>query len=384
MNRDGIYVVMYQNTPMAEVNMSTRTLSMLPEGRLPIGMKFEEDSDDMNFARFESWCERRMGILWQDRAEEVSASMGLTLRKDNLREDRVAIALAYHCASIADCFWVREKDENINWEDVSMFIERNDCKSEQYASMSPCGKNAKTVRYIDGEMYLDKATDRPYREILAGRLLEALGVSHVFYEPVSIGDRIGTRCRLFTNEECGFAPFREMYHTYLGVREMIKKVDLTGYANLAVGTYLLGNTGMYEQNWGVLFDGKGRIKGMAPQFNFDECFLDYNRTEKTYYFPECSFVDRNVYDCYEFLYHYHRKELLYIDGPVLKEAALRFIAGSSINADGFNADEFEDSIRELPECLRIWKQDVKEEFCRRLESLKNVGSVMATQRELFE
>jgi hypothetical protein len=133
--------------------------------------------------------------------------------------------------------------------------------------------------------------------------------------------------------------------------EQVKDSFLQEYANLAVATYLLGNTDLHDKNWGLLRDNRtGAITTLAPCFDFDGCFVNYSTSKNLRFLPECQFKledGRTV----EVLSETDAMELDYeMVGPTIEEAAVKYAPYCTISVP----------------CTDIIPVPYREEFERRL------------------
>ena len=130
-----------------------------------------------------------------------------------------------HAASINDSFWVKERNENITWDDISFY--RNDFNDTisklafeglglygmQMSSTSPelttDGSFRKCWKKEDGEIYLYKrgisgaynAGLEPYCEALASEIIHKVDPASVQYSVLRLHGETATKCKAFTDED---------------------------------------------------------------------------------------------------------------------------------------------------------------------------------------
>ena len=76
----------------------------------------DEGSDNVdimvnNLTNFYYWCATRVLTLDRKYAKEILSSIGASQGRTD--KDRAKIALSYHCLTLTDIYWVREKGEDI-------------------------------------------------------------------------------------------------------------------------------------------------------------------------------------------------------------------------------------------------------------------------------
>lgn len=88
--------------------------TVLDRAFLPFSIYLEDtaENDDLdirmdNLTNFYYWCATRVLTLDRVYAKEILNSIGALQAQTD--RDRAKIALSYHCLSLTDIFWVREK-----------------------------------------------------------------------------------------------------------------------------------------------------------------------------------------------------------------------------------------------------------------------------------
>lgn len=81
----------------------------------------EEDIDGriQNLDNFYHWCASRILTLDREYAKEILNSIGAAQSVTD--RDRAEIALSYHCLSLMDIFWTKEKEEQQSFTQLNLF-----------------------------------------------------------------------------------------------------------------------------------------------------------------------------------------------------------------------------------------------------------------------
>lgn len=346
------YEIMIKNKKVASIVIESGEVAAY--SKLPIGLSFVTEPRTIkdavaNVSAFQDWCSSRVLMMNQKHAKKICNALALS--QDISTENKAKIALAYHCSTLNDNYWVRKKGDDVSFEEVSLFFNTSQNiltpvslkgktsslfgkKLKNWSDIGTDGTLAKSWIRENGEYYLYKECDNADGEVLAGKILDMLKVSHVDYERVE-DEIVMTKCKCFTSDKFGFVP----YHTCIkefdsDARNMIRGSFLTDYANLAVCTYLIGNEDLHDKNWGVLINDEGAVVGLAPMFDFDGCFLSYQASADLMFLPECRFVSEDGREslCYEF----DIDSSFSIEGITIREAALRYAKDSTVDLTDFD------------------------------------------------
>ena len=135
--------------------------------------------------------------------------------------------------------------------------------------------------YKRGSSGYANAGTEPYCEIIGSSVAEKLCRNSVHYDLVTLHGEIATRCRLFTSEKYGYAPFSVFMkgHT-LSISEAVSFFERLGqesadtFRRMMVIDALTFNRDRHAGNFGVLFDNDTLepVK-MAPVFDMNMCML---------------------------------------------------------------------------------------------------------------
>ena len=120
-----VYELMHGEKVVADIG-TNGVCTVLDRAFLPFSIYLEDtaENDDLdirmdNLTNFYYWCATRVLTLDRVYAKEILNSIGALQAQTD--RDRAKIALSYHCLSLTDIFWVREKGENITFSQINLF-----------------------------------------------------------------------------------------------------------------------------------------------------------------------------------------------------------------------------------------------------------------------
>ena len=214
-----------------------------------------------------------------------------------------------HAASINDSFWVKERNENITWDDISFY--RNDFDDTisklafeglglygmQMSSTSPelttDGSFRKCWKKEDGEIYLYKrgisgaynAGLEPYCEALASEIIHKVDPASVQYSVLRLHGETATKCKAFTDEDTGFVPLRKIVDRSITLDELLAFFGGLGcseqFRRMLVMDAVTFNVDRHLGNIGVLVENATQKPlGIAPNFDFNLSMLPYVTKEE--------------------------------------------------------------------------------------------------------
>lgn len=207
-----------------------------------------------------------------------------------------------HCVSINDTLWVKEENENISWKDVSLYSNDFDETISRFAfsgeglhglippSKTPelniNGQFAKCCKKYDDGIYILKrgsegfknAGKEPYCEYYASQVAKLICDEYVDYDLIDYHNKVTTKCKIFTNENIGYAPIHlilEKDATYLDILEYYDSIGSGElFRSMIVLDYLIMNEDRHMGNYGVLVDNDTfEILGLNPVFDFNISLL---------------------------------------------------------------------------------------------------------------
>lgn len=276
---------------------------------MPYNLYFEENEDIdtrlNNLNNFYYWCASRVLTLDRKYAKEILNAIGASLKMTD--RERACIAISYHCLSILDVFWVKDKAEKRKFTDLSVFRHSlsnafvDVClrgkaitiqNSEFYVSLNQAadlgtpGVAPKAWIRENDTLYLYKAGDiRDIKaELLASIIIECFNVSSVKYEEAVYKDIMASKCRLITSEEKGIVPaeYVEIYcaNKEIDLYSFTLKKDKYNYYMMIILDYLIGNIDRHWGNWGFYVNNEtNRLEGLYPLMDFNKAFLAYDTIE---------------------------------------------------------------------------------------------------------
>ncbi|MGN0482636.1 MAG: hypothetical protein ACI4HI_03695 [Lachnospiraceae bacterium] len=296
------YDIMHGEKRVARIDMQGNVTIYEPSF-LPYSLYLEEtncdtDIDDRvnNVTNFYYWCATRVLTLDRKYAKEILNSIGASQAVTD--KDRAQIALSYHCLSLTDIFWVKEKEENITFHEINLYENH---LNNAFVDISLRGKQM-TVQ--NSELAQDLATDGCFpkawirtekgfcllkgggektveNEVLASKICQCFSSRQVRYreewfegEKVSVSD-------ILTNLDYSIVS-REAFEIHAQNQEIdahsyILKLDGESYYRMNILDYLVGNTDRHWGNWGFLVDNKtNQPVCLHPLMDFNQAFHAYD------------------------------------------------------------------------------------------------------------
>lgn len=214
-----------------------------------------------------------------------------------------------HAASINDTFWIKERNEDVTWDDISFY--RNDFNDTisklafeglglygvQMSSTSPelttDGSFRKCWKKEDGVIYLYKrgisgaynAGLEPYCEALASEIIHEADPASVVYSVLRLHGETATKCKAFTNEDVGFVPLRKLVDRRITLEKLLDFFDALEcreqFQRMLVLDAVTFNVDRHLGNIGVLVDNvMQKPLGIAPNFDFNLSMLPYVTKEE--------------------------------------------------------------------------------------------------------
>lgn len=371
-----IYNILRKDILLADIDMKDGSVRIYKS--LPIGLnlintnKYTDISKRVNnIINFKNWCAGRLLMMSQKHAKKICNA--LSLSQDMNDDNKMKIALVYKCTTLQDAYWVKLEKDKSEYKDVSLFQNKSNniltpvsLRGESsifnkvlknWVDAGTDGTLAKSWVRENNKYYLLKDSDNSDGEVLASKVGIELGIDCVKYSKEDNSNIIKSEC--FTDEDYGFITFNTLVRQNPNAIDYIKDNFLEDYANLAVFTYLTGNEDLHDKNWGVKIDNNtGEIIGLAKNFDFDGCFMNsYSQSENNKFLPECTFIDNNNHTI-NYFYEWDIDSDMSIEGPTIKEAAIKYAPFSSINFDidlELIPDKFKNTFIERLEAIQIIK-----------------------------
>ena len=280
--------LMHKNRKVARIYESGKCTIYFPSF-MPYNLYLEKGDDFNtcinNLNNFYYWCSSRILTLDRKYAKEILNSIGaIQVYTDR---ERAAIAVAYRALSLMDVYWVRAKDDNSTFEEISLY---HHSLSNAFVDVSLRGKqltleNAELItaqdqagdigtpgvapkawiRDGDGNFYLLKDGDERDvdAEILASRIIDCFDIEHVVYKPSEFDGTSVSKCRIDIDK-----------------MEFVLKKDSYSYYMMNIIDYLIGNVDRHWGNWGFEIDNAtNKLGSLYPLMDFNKAFLSYDTIE---------------------------------------------------------------------------------------------------------
>lgn len=283
-----MYLLMNKNKILAAVENT---------GIIDERFEIKETFSDLPFGinKIDQWIENRKATKHNAHLREIMNQCGGATKSGFIN--------ITHAASLNDSLWIKSDQENIEWNDVSLY--RNEFNevisklayegvglygikfSDTSPELSTEGSFRKCWRRENGEIFLYKrgtseyrnAGLEPYCEMLTSELAKYLCNTSVSYDLVNFHGDIATRCKLFTDEEIGYIPIAKYvedgsvdalleFYAKQNSEDDFRRMVTLDCITFNVDRHM-GNHGMYINN-----DTFKPIK-MAPVFDFNLALLPY-------------------------------------------------------------------------------------------------------------
>ena len=202
-----------------------------------------------------------------------------------------------HSISINDTYWIKEDCEDLTWSQVSPYTNEFDetvqhlsfdgvgIQGVQLSSISPefgtSGAYDKCwVREEDGIYMYKKGSEcftnsgfESYSEGLASQVFVKMNAG-IPYDIVNYRGKPASKCKLFTNENIGFASYHTLRSDDTNAIDMLTFYESIGcdeeFKRMLVCDAITFNKDRHKGNFGCLYDTESqKILGMAPCFDFN-------------------------------------------------------------------------------------------------------------------
>ena len=246
------------------------------------------------FVEINDWIDGRQIAKHRVAIERLMRELGMTTRHDFIGMAR--------CLSLTDTFWMKRADEELTWDDVSLYRNPFDdviariafdgtgmygrANSPTSPEFATSGSFAKCWVRENGEISLLKrgstgyanAGFEPYSEVLAADLLSAARIDHVPYGIARFHGALASKCPLFTSEDVGFVSAHRFFDKPFGVRDMLafctEHNAEESFREMIVMDAVMANVDRHAGNYGFLVDNAtGDVLRMAPLFDHNMACL---------------------------------------------------------------------------------------------------------------
>lgn len=240
------------------------------------------------FRDVNSWLDSRCVGRHRDAVSRLVYHLHMASRHDFIAST--------HCTSLTDTFWMKNIEESLTWNDISLHrrpfddaiarisLDDETCYESIEAPVSPefatSGSFAKCWVREGSQISLMKrgtsgyanAGFEPYSERLASDLLEAAHIYHVPYTIENYHDKLASKCPLFTSEEVGFVSAHRFFDGPFDVEDVLAFCREHGgeepFREMVVMDAVMANVDRHAGNYGFLVDNAtGEILRMAPLFD---------------------------------------------------------------------------------------------------------------------
>lgn len=299
------YEIMHGNQRVAAVGRNGMCQIYMEE-MLPYNLYLEQVSEDdidgriQNLDNFYHWCASRILTLDREFAKEILNSIGATQSATD--KERAQVALSYHCLSLMDIFWTKEKNEQQNFSELNLF--ENHLESA-FVDVSLRGRQMTIqnrhliaddlgtqgcypkawIRKQDGFWLLkDGGLEPVEHELLASKIARCFRVNQVEYEETYYDGQKVSVSKIITSLEQSIVPM-EYFEVYaanheIGTMDYILQLDGYSFYMMNIIDYLVGNTDRHWGNWGLLVNNTTN----QPIRLYD--LMDFNKTFQAYDNPE--------------------------------------------------------------------------------------------------
>lgn len=301
-DRFSCYEIMHGEKKVAEINARGEAV-ILNEKFLPYDLYLEEERDldtlINNIMNFNQWCASRVLSLDRKYAKEILNSIGMAQAVTD--RDRAKISLSYHCVSLTDIYWVKEKGENISFEKMNLY---DNSLNEAIVELSLRGRSMTVtnqelapdlstrgcfpkawIRRNDDFILLKDGDDGAVKkELTASRLCQCFDFKQVIYQEGYYDGQQVTESRLITSKQYSIVS-KMAYEIYalnhdLNVLDECIRLDKNTFYGMNILDYLVGNTDRHPENWGFLVDNQtNECISLYPIMDFNQSFGSYDTIE---------------------------------------------------------------------------------------------------------
>lgn len=297
------YEIMHGENLIATITLQGQCRILVPSF-MPWNLYLEEtdelDGRVNNVTNFYYWCATRVLTLDRKYAKQILSSMGMSQATTD--KERAQVALAYHCLTLTDIYWVRTAEESVSFAQINLYENHLEnafvdvsLRGRQMtvgnvhlladdASTSGCFPKA-WIREREGFYLLKDGDERAVQnELLASRICQCFRCNQIVYESYAYDGLQVTRSRLMTGMEYSIVA-REAFEIYVVNRdidpmEYILNLDAYSFYMMNILDYLVGNTDRHWGNWGFLVDNKtGQALRLHDLMDFNQSFREYDTLE---------------------------------------------------------------------------------------------------------
>lgn len=290
--------LMHKDIPVCLFALNNENGSLVSMGpifnakHMPLGT-----SGEYGFKSFSDW--------WIERSIPVSRSgLNKALETLNISSPLLLLTKCYGL-SLSDQYWIKPVDSSLNWKVIN-FFENNfsedlgevlfgkevdkDLLNLSSPDATSIGNLKKRWKIIDERRILIKGGSNPIRqepinEVIASKVMDLLGISHVSYSLMISGGYPYSECEDFISSENEFIPAvqilsvrkrrndESLYNHFirccnsLGINDAVDSIN-----KMILVDYILLNEDRHLNNFGAIRDANTlKFSGMAPIFDTGSC-----------------------------------------------------------------------------------------------------------------
>lgn len=295
-------ILLNKNTEIAEVEYDanldgfSEIYNLIHIEFAPVIVKkcYNDHPEDL-LKTFSTWFRNRGIPSWRDQLDVLLARLGVSSPEELLNKS--------FGLSLADQYWLKPVDVDISYDQINFFDHDFDSAAFLDASFSDSTSSHITPASLkspnnttdgmlkkawvseNGMRYLLKGgykgdSLQPFVEVLATKICERLGFSHVPYSLEVVKGKIASKCVCFTTKDTEIIPAYQVlygyekrdgsdYETYIN---LLEKADLKNarehLENMLVLDFLIMNEDRHLNNFGVIRD-VNTLEWLAPAPIFD-------------------------------------------------------------------------------------------------------------------
>lgn len=236
---------------------------------------------------------------WQSMRTIPDGREGLSELINNIGVGPYEAAMRSRGLSLTDCYWFKDVDEELRWEDISFakngfasnvsgilddMKENSDINTRISPDFSTDGMMKKTWVYINSIPSLVKVAKTGFEyacanEVIASRIADLIGVPHVPYFLLMLNNgRMACICPSFISDDsiefvCSLAYSHEFFGSSHTLYERLTGIGLESFLQVMIAfDLLIGNTDRHEKNFGFFRNPDTLdILGPAPLFDSGLC-----------------------------------------------------------------------------------------------------------------
>ncbi|WP_369085694.1 hypothetical protein AB5V95_01855 [Metamycoplasma spumans] len=217
-------------------------------------------------------------------------------------DSKLEVIEKYHKLNLNNCFWIKELNENITFDEINLFDHFENELTDYSMSKKLVYKNTELKQspdwFTEGQMikswvkenddiYLIKAPNylasklsfENYAEYFASQLVNVLTFNFVSYDLVMYKKKLVSKSKLFSSKKINYISFSKLISKNDLLQEEIEEFlyayyGKENYEDLMVIDTLILNADRHLGNFGMLFDSESeKFIGTAPLFDFNKSLL---------------------------------------------------------------------------------------------------------------